>query len=314
MKIKAILLAFLLAFTINTEASPKSGVPFNPLTDIHYDEIQLTFLGFCICPRRFSTVIGLVWTYWEPYIAVDTVTTPFYSPFWGAPVGGSLLGGGSLLDELGGKNASQDSVNIANESTYAQAHVYPIPILDWLLLLCNRYDFPFWLTEFDPEWQFDELSMLIHPEAALYANPIMQMACMADAASTNVGSPLDSMPWCIGSGGSSYPMTGHVDNDNIVQANNTAAARLIYKLNRMLMICDHAVTPCGCLPTPVWIKSNYKMHVVRPGMRAPAWPMGVNAAYYNTGLNAPFVGGSLGPNDEFLWVVYRRQLCCTCCD
>nr|WP_232371154.1 TraU family protein [Desulfogranum marinum] len=247
-----------------------------------------------------------MWTYWEPFLAVDTVTTPFYSPFLGMPTGGSLI------DELGGKNATADSVNIANESTYAQAHAYPLPILNWLL--CNRWDYPFWLTEFDPQWQFDELSMFIHPEAVLYANPVMQMACMADATSTNVGFPIDAMPWCIGSGGSSYPMTGHVDNDNIVQANNTAAARLIYKLNRILLICDHALNPCGCLPTPVWVKSNYKMHVVRPGVRGPAWPMGVNAAYYNAGLNAPFVGGGLGPNDEFLWTVYRRQFCCTCCD
>lgn len=308
MQVRSLLVAALLACTLSSDGWAKAGTPFNPLTDIQYNEIQLTFLGFCVCPAPppASTLIGVLWTYWEPFVAIDTVTTPFYSPFWGAPTGGSLL------DELGGTNASQDSSSLANESTSAQAHAYPIPILNWLL--CNRWDYPFWLTEFDPQWQFDELSLLIHPEAALYANPAMQMACTADAAATNTGFPLDSMPWCIGSGGSSYPMTGHVDNDNIVQANNTAAARLIYKLNRMMQICDHAITPCGCLPTPVWIKSNYKMHVVRPGVRAPAWPMGVNANYYNPGLNVPFVGGGLGPNDEFLWIVYRRQFCCTCCD
>lgn len=305
MKIRSILFACLLAVTITTNASTKSGVPFNPLTDIHYDEIQLTFLGICVCQHGPFTVIGKIWTYWEPFVAIDSVTTPYYSPYLG------MSTGSALVDELGGKNASQDAASIANESTYAQAHVYTIPLLDWLP--CNRYDQPFWMTEFDPQWQYDELSMLIHPEAALYANQSMQMACMADAAATNLGMPMDAMPWCIGSGGSSYPMTGHVDNDNIVQANNTAAARLIYKLNRILMICDPAMSLCGCMNTPVWIKSHYKMHVVRPGDRSPAWPMGVNAAFYNVGLNTPIMG-SLGPNDEFLWTVYRRQLCCTCCD
>ncbi len=33
-------------------------------------------------------------------------------------------------------------------------------------------------------------------------------------------------------------MTGHVDNDNIVQANATAAYRMLYKLNRIGLICD----------------------------------------------------------------------------
>lgn len=302
-----IYLTILLLMTLSSKAWSKDGEPFNPLSDIHYNEIQLTFVSLCICPRPPPVFyeVGEIWSYWEPFLAIDTVTTPFYSPFFGMPTGGSFI------DELGGKNASQDAVSIANESTYAQAHSYPLPLLD--SFLCHRYDYPLWMTEYDSQWQFDELSMLIHPEAALYANLYMQMTCIADAASTNVGLPLDAMPWCIASGGSAYPMTGHVDNDNIVQANNTAAARLIYKLNRVFMICDPSLNLCGCTPTPVWLKSNYKMHVVRPGVRAPAWPMGVNAAYYNSGLNAAFVGGGLGPNDEFLWTMYRRQLCCTCC-
>ncbi len=180
--------------------------------------------------------------------------------------------------------------------------------------------------------------MIIHPEAALYANPVTQMACMADAAATNLGNTLDIMPWCIGSGGSSYPMTGTIQNDEITQANNSAAARLIYKLNRIFMICDPAESLCGCRYTPVWIKSHYKTHVVRytpvwikshykthvvrPGSRSPAWPFGVTSTYYNSGLNVPLAGGGnvplagggLGANDQYLWTIYRRQLCCTCCD
>jgi len=39
-----------------------------------------------------------------------------------------------------------------------------------------------WLSEYDAQWQNDEFSVFIHPEAALFANKAMQMACMADAA------------------------------------------------------------------------------------------------------------------------------------
>lgn len=308
MKAQEIISMTLLIVMFGTSNRTNAGTPFNPLTDIHYGEIELTFLGICICPRPPPIFYeeGEIWTYWEPFAAVDTVSTPFYSAFIGSSIGGSLI------DELGGTNATQDAVNIANEVNFAQAHAYPIPLLNWLL--CNRYDYPFWITEFDPQWNNDELSMLIHPEAALYANPVMQMACMADATATNLGATLDVMPWCIGSGGSSYPMTGTIQNDEITQANNSAAARLIYKLNRVFVICDPAESLCGCSYTPVWIKSHYKTHVVRPGNRSPAWPFGVTATYYNSGLNVPMVGGGLGPNDQYLWTVYRRQLCCTCCD
>jgi conjugal transfer pilus assembly protein TraU len=85
-----------------------------------------------------------------------------------------------------------------------------------------------WWSEYDAQWQNGRLSAIIHPEAMLYGNKAMQLACMTDAKMVNRGLPLDFMSWCIGSSGSAYPMTGHVDNDNIVQTNNTVASRLIY--------------------------------------------------------------------------------------
>lgn len=106
--------------------------------------------------------------------------------------------------------------------------------------------------------------------------------------------------------------TAHVDNDNIVQANNTAASRLIYKLNRVSMFFDPADNLCGCDYTPVRKKSHYKMHVARPDNRSPAYPMGVSARYYDSGLSLPYQGKK-GSNDEFLWVVYRSTAMRTCC-
>ena len=51
-----------------------------------------------------------------------------------------------------------------------------------------------WWSEYDAQWQNDEFSAFIHPEAALYANKAMQMACMADAAAVNMGYTLDFTP------------------------------------------------------------------------------------------------------------------------
>lgn len=286
----------------------KSGQQFNTLQDVHFEEIQWEFEGICICPRPppifFET--GIIVHYWEPFLAADTVSEAWYSPYQGD----YILGGGGVVDELGGKNASQDAISISNESTFAQAHGWLVPMMSGN---CKRNDYGLYLSEYDPLWQNDELNEIINPEAALYANRAMQLACMADAAATNLGFPLDFMPWCMGSSGSSYPMTGHVDNDNIVQANNSAAGRMIYRLNRLGLTCDYAINLCGCLPTPVWIKSHYKMHVVRPDDRSPAWPVGVSANLYQAGLNPSYMGVK-GSNDEFLWVVYRLQRCCTCCD
>lgn len=296
--------AGLLTFIFNSTAMGKSGEAFNLITDVHWEEIDFKIEGICICPRPppvfFET--GLIVSYWEPFLLEDTVSVAFYSAMLGISIGSSVI------DELGGKNKSSDAAEIANESTFAQAHGWLIPMLPYP---CNRNDYGMWMTEYDAMWQNDELSAIIHPEAALYANKEMQMACMADAAAVNVGWPLDIMPWCVGSGGSAYPMTGHVDNDNIVQANSTVAARLIYKLNRIMLICDPADNLCGCNYTPVWIKSHYKLHTARPDDRS-THPIGKSAKFYDSGLNPPYTGAK-GSNDEFLWIVYRKQKCCTCC-
>jgi len=301
------LLYLILMLFCNPAWAAKSGDSFNYDSDIHWEEIELQFEGICICPRPPPIFYeeGEIWSYWEPFLLIDTVSEAFYSPFMG-----SSIGGGSPLDELGGKNNSSNAVESANESTFAQAHGWLIPLFE---PFCSRNDYGIWLTEYDSMWQTDELSVAIHPEVALFANKAMQLACMADAAAVNLGYTLDFMPWCIGSSGSSYPMTGHVDNDNIVQANNTTASRLLYKLCRLMLICDPANNLCGCNYTPIWTKSHYKLHVVRPADRRPAYPVGKAAKFYDSGLN-PMYRGTKGSNDEFLWVVYRKTRCCTCCD
>ena len=298
----------LLVLLAACSAFAKSGDSFNSGSDVHWDEIDLKFKGICICPRPPPKYYeeGEIWEYWEPFLVEGTVSTANYSAYNGS--GGDM----SLWDTLSGKNSSADHANQTNESTFAQGHAYL-----WTMMYyqpCKHRDYGYWKTETDSKWQSDELSAAITPEAALFATAPMQLACMADATAVNLANkPLDFMPWCIGSGGGSYPMNGHVDNDNIVQANNTVAARLLYKLNRMFFICDPATSLCGCTYTPIWIKSHYKTHVVRPADRAPAYPVGKSAKFYDSGLNIPYKGDK-GSNDEFLWVFYRKQKCCTCCD
>ena len=233
---------------------------------------------------------------------IDTVSVAFYSTMMGKFISHASI------DKLGGKNKSSDAVEIANESTFSQAHGYLMNLMGGK---CERNDYGTWWSEYDSMWQNDELSEIITTEAALFASKTMILACMADALASNLGFPLDFMPWCVGSGGSTYPMNGHVDNDNIVQANATSAYRLIYKLNRIGMICD-PYPECGCMNTPVWIKTHYKLGVVRPGRRG-VHMIGFATKWYDTGLN-PAYEGELGSNDEFLWVAYRRQRCCTCCE
>ena len=285
----------------------KSGDSFNPGSDINWNDMEFKFLGICICPRPPPIFYeeGEIYEYWDPSLFIDTVTVANYSPFTGS--GGDATG--SIDDLLGGKNKSSDALSIADESTFFQAHAFIFSMLDGSL--CENNETGGWWTEVDSMWQDDELAVIITPEVGLFANKAMQLLCMTDAAAVNLGLPLDAMPWCIGSSGSTYPVSGHVDNDNLVQASNTVASRLIFKLNRLFMLCDPAAL-CGCTYTPIWTKSHYKMHTARPDLRS-TYPIGKAAKVYDSGLNPPYMGAK-GSNDEFLRVVFRKVLCCTCCE
>ena len=90
-----------------------------------------------------------------------------------------------------------------------------------------------WTSELDPAWLDDELSFLLNPEAALFANLPAQAACAADCAAASAGLPLDPMFWCAGCQGGMYPLTGNVAaHVGGVQASLLAAQRLVYRLHR----------------------------------------------------------------------------------
>ena len=52
----------------------KSGTSFNPITDIHWGEIDFTIEGVCFCPRPPPVFMetGIIVSYWEPFLLLDT--------------------------------------------------------------------------------------------------------------------------------------------------------------------------------------------------------------------------------------------------
>ncbi len=326
-----IILCLAIVHSPDANGAIKSGDFINPVTDVAWQEIfPIKIAGLtirsssgnydtpdpankplCVCPAPPPLFLrpGIPISFWEPARMIETVATPYYFPFLGAG-----LNLASTRGFLSGKNQSMSN-DQPEQSSFAQAHYLIFPVWTMLELLTDficvensGFDVAY-ITEIDPLWQDDELAFIIQPEALLFANPFAQMACMADSVAVNAGSPLAPLFWCVGSGGSAYPMTGHVDDDNLIQANATIAARMIYKLARELLICDTGINLCSCTPTPIWHKPNYKLHAVRPAVRKKAWPIGKSAFFYGANLNPPYRNNK-GAGDEFLWMVFRKRACC----
>jgi conjugal transfer pilus assembly protein TraU len=320
----ALLLLIVLFHAVETEAICRPGIPLNPVTDLCWQCIfpvsiagieiipgplennvpDLSGLPVCTCPAPPPVFIrpGIPISFWEPARYVETVKDPFCFPSlgFGMPTGGGFLGGGSQEQS----NSSVDT------STFAQAHYFIYPVwsmmellVDFVCIEHSGFDVAY-LTEVDPLWQNDILAFILEPEAILFGNPAAQTACIADSVSTNVGFSMSPLFWCIGSGGSAYPLTGHVNDDNELMANSTIAARMIYKLARELLICDTALALCACVPTPIWVKHNYRIHIAKPVRDFMCHPFGRTGLIWGPFKNPPLMG------DNFVWQLFRRRSCC----
>jgi len=276
------------------------------------DTPSMASVPVCICPAPYPQyyTVGISMSYWEPARYVETVRDPWCFPSLGESMGS---GGSSSYDEIfgvGSTNASPEGFR-ANLTT-TQAHFFLFPVFEIMDILqdmvnCEEtgsFDIEF-ISEIDPLWNDDIYSFVIDPEGLLFANMAAQMSCIADAVSSAVGYSVDPLFWCVASGGSLYPITGHVNDNDALQAHNVAAARVQFRVLRDFEDCDVGLWYCGCVPTPIWVKHDYRVQLAMPVRDYTCRPYGQTDILWASGKNP--VGYS---QENFVWIIFRRHICC----
>jgi conjugal transfer pilus assembly protein TraU len=323
-----ILSVFLMTITVlvSGEKSTLAVCPFNflnPVTDIAWHGMFPIKIGgvpigtsnlperpdaadapVCVCPVPPPIFMrpGIPISYYEPSRYIETVKDPWCFPSIGVTVAPS---GGMLAGTHSGVGDQEDT------SSFAQAHFFifaPLALLSVLVdFVCvESFDFDVgYITEVDPLWNDDMLAMMINPEALVFANPVSQLSCIPDSVSANAGLPIDPLYWCMGSWGSSYPMTGHVNDEAYTQANAATAARLIYKLSRQGLTWDAATYLCSKIPMPIWIKSYFRFQVAKPIRGLQVIPIGRSVNIWGAAKNP-----TTGIGDNFIFVVFKKRACC----
>ena len=160
----------------------------------------------CYCGSPIPR-IGLSLGVWEPARLIDASRTPWCFP----NLGGMTIDAG--LARRTRSHGFASGGDGAQGSTW-HVHYYVYPLLSWIGALIDLgclegggLDIA-WVSELDPAWRDDELSFLLNPEAALFADLPAQAACAADCAAASAGLPLDPLYWCAGCQGAMYPLTG----------------------------------------------------------------------------------------------------------
>jgi conjugal transfer pilus assembly protein TraU len=261
----------------------------------------------CACKNKLGGLtVGLATSFWEPARVAEIVKDPWCFP---------LLGGIKIESEPVKQGGTAQTVAQSKANQYfAQAHWYMFSVWNLLDLFmdvpCIAWDgFDVaYMTEVDPLWQRDDLAMFIHPEVLLFANPIAQLSCIADSVASQIGKPIDQLFWCMGSWGGSYPMSGSTDKATIIEGATNLAGRMIYKLSREGLMWDPGVDLCGAVLTPIWVKSHYKMHLMKP-TRTRIIPIGQSSLVWGWGKDA-FWGTRKGAAENYDWMVFRKVKCC----
>jgi len=262
----------------------------------------------CICFKGPVPVPGLKLGFWLPIAMVETVHSPFCSPSLGMQIPINLLGLGA-----GGEHKTKGGKQ--NHRATMQAHYIKYPtfailnLLTDIICLQNETGLDIgYLTEIDPLWQNDALSLIINPEAILFGNPVTQIACAADSVAATIGFSLDPLFWCNGSWGSAYPLTGHVRNEDYTQANAAIVDRLLFKMHRELLLWGSLGSAglCGVYPMPIMRKSQYNIFPVYPVGYPLRLPLGRTGLMWDSLQNLPIPKH----NSNFVWAVYDKINCC----
>ncbi len=188
-----------------------------------------------VCSCGVNPTVGLSIGFWEPARHVEAVRKPFCL----ASLGGIDLDPG--IPAPAGARFTRAEGDGDGGSFY-QAHFYVNPVLYWLEVVT---DFPClergsfdlaYLTEVDPLWNDDELTLILNPEAVLFANPVAVAACAADCVAATAGFGFAEMFWCAGCQGGIYPLDGHVPyHMGGVRTAALLAQRLTAKMHRELL-------------------------------------------------------------------------------
>jgi conjugal transfer pilus assembly protein TraU len=300
----------------------REGKFINPFTDVCWECLfPITVSGINVTPDKsdqtdYSTLfcycaalppkIGIPLTFWEPLYLVD-VTKHAYK----------LLG-------LGGISVGQESIKnrgsislIAdgpNQQSFYHVHFYTYPIIALLELFtdfvcAHKGDLEMgYMTELDPLWNDDQLSIILNAEAGLFSNPLAQIACIADCTASTLGKPQDALFWCAGCQGSLYPFTGTVGHHvGALQASSLLLHRMLAKLHRSFLLKGYENNEfCEAHYLPFIKKSLYKKQLVYPipQTKGQCHPLGKTDAIWGIGKSFPCGG------EDFVYLVWVKKQCC----
>ena len=265
---------------------------------------------FCSCTvgdEIKSTEVGISIGFWEPHRMIEVVRTPYCTP---------SMGGQILKNALMMGHAKAAPHRDLRGKVFYHYHWFSFPLLQMLELMTGKCsdDRPnmdlMYLSELDPTWNDDRLAFFTNPEVALFANPVMQSACIADCVADTLGHPIQKMHWCAGCWGSLYPFSGHIaDTRSPPRESSLILTRALAALHRRGLAKRHVGRDNMCQGSffPMLPKADYKISQLYPMPEAKppcCHSIGANTFKWGEWRNIPAIG------EDFVYLLWRYTDCC----
>lgn len=261
----------------------------------------------CFCNTPIPRV-GLSIGFWEPVRLADVSNKAWCF---------TNLGGLSMSPGFGYPTKSHRKVDRASDRSGYHVHWYVYPVMYWMELLTDflcleqaSFDIAY-VTELDPLWQNDNLTMLVNPETLIFANPIAVAACSVDCGVATVGLPRRELFWCAGCQGTMFPMNGNVIGQyGTLQGSLLALERFSFKMHRQLIAWGTMgqAALCQKYVMPIMDKRQYRYQLTNPVAHTTGPfscpPLGRSTVPYEAGKVVPLIGEDLG------FLVWRKRNCC----
>lgn len=312
----------------NASATTCTGSFANPITDLCWSCIYPIKVGgvtvmddgqsdidgpsgpLCNC----GIDVGLTMSFWEPIRRIDVNRKPFCM----VSLGGIEVDPGFDAPEHG-RSLSGTGQESGQTTAFYQAHYYMDPILYWLEILLDNpclekspFDIAY-LTEVDPMWNDDELTLILNPDANLFTSLAANIACTADCIQATADFPSNELYWCAGCQGPLYPLTGNVaQHTSGPQTASLVLQRLLAKMHRQMNLwaANGNAGLCGYYPQPIMDKTSYKYTMLYPVPQTRkirgecCQPLGRTTQEWAAGKEYPYEG------EDFAFQVFRKRDCC----
>lgn len=271
--------------------------------------------SLCMCQKGSSGVFtpGVITSMWEPGRLVEHVKSPGCSP----ALGGATLPLGNKRNY--GRLVTSKSVTDSQAyGSFMHTHYYSFPLLQMLdLFMPTRCSTDGYLdmdiisfSEIDPTWNNPTLAFFQHPESAAVANPIAQAACSAETIALGAGQePKESLWWCNGSWGGTYPLSGYTFSQDPSRTYGLLTAKLLTQQHRRGLARQTIGNQNVCTPSifPTLPKTQYKLTEFMPKAQTQkAMWFGEHPYQWDggPGRHTP------GTTNDSLYLLWRWTDCC----